>query len=121
MYSLRTRSFYAWTGLVALDVRSLVRTQRRGSSLRRDGAIPLTAKTSPGHLSIETPVEPPVPARRQSRGVLHARPHNFRMRPAEVLEEQVALKVEPFLREYLGLGLGWLISIIDPELFLPFG
>ena len=43
------------------------------------------------------------------------------MRPAEVLEEQVALKVEPFLREHLGLGLGWLISKIDPELFLPFG
>src|SRR5438552_4092540 len=81
----------------------------------------LTAKSSPCDLSIEAPVQPPVPAGRQSCGVLHARLHDFRMNPAEVFEDPVVLKVELLQHQHLGLGLGWLISIIDPELLPPFG
>src|SRR5256885_1664996 len=82
---------------------------------------PLTAKSSPCDLSIEAPVQPPVPAGRQFRGVLQARLHDARMGPAEVFEDPIVLKVELLQHQHLGLGLGRLISVIDPELLPPLG
>src|SRR5207249_4189342 len=93
-----------------------------GERVPYEGNIrPLTAKPSPCDLSIEAPVQPPVPAGRQSRGVLQARQHDSRMGPAEVFEDPIVLKVELLQHQHLGLGLGWLISVIDPELLPPFG